>query len=54
MDYASAASAYFRNEARYNLATEAVLFVFIMATAALAIAISAVAAIHLLRALGYF
>ncbi|PYL66332.1 MAG: hypothetical protein DMF25_00680 [Verrucomicrobia bacterium] len=44
---------YFRNEARYNFVTEAALFVLIMATAALAIAISAVAAIHFLHVLGY-
>ena len=45
---------YFRDEARYNFATEAALFLLIMATAALAIAISAVAAIHFLHVLGYF
>jgi len=44
---------YFRDEARYNFVTEAALFVLIMATAALAIAISAVAAIHFLHVLGY-
>ncbi len=45
---------YFRHEARYNFASEAALFVLIMATAALAIATSAVAAIHFLHVLGYF
>jgi hypothetical protein len=45
---------YFRDEARYNFVTEAALFVLIMATAALAIATSAVAAIHFLHVLGYF
>jgi len=44
---------YFRHEARYNFASEAALFVLIMATAALAIAISAVAAIRFLHVLGY-
>jgi hypothetical protein len=44
---------YFRNEARYNFVTEAALFVLIMGTSALAIAISAVAAIQFLRVLGY-
>ncbi|PYK39642.1 MAG: hypothetical protein DME49_03315 [Verrucomicrobia bacterium] len=45
---------YFRHEARYNFASEAALFGLIMATAALAIATSAVAAIHFLHVLGYF
>ena len=44
---------YFRHEARYIFASEAALFVLIMATAALAIAISAVAAIRFLHVLGY-
>ena len=44
---------YFRYEARYNFASEAAVFVLIMATAALAIATSAVAAINFLRVLGY-
>ena len=44
---------YFRHEARYNFASEAVLFVLIMATAALAIANGAIAAIDFLRVLGY-
>jgi hypothetical protein len=44
---------YFRKEARCNFASEAALFVLIMATAALAIANGAVAAIDFLRALGY-
>ena len=44
---------YFCNEARYNFVTEAALFVLIMATAALAIANGAIAAIDFLRVLGY-
>ena len=44
---------YFRHEARYNFASEAALFVMIMATAALAIANGAIAAIDFLRVLGY-
>ncbi|HCP91451.1 MAG TPA: hypothetical protein DIT76_05300 [Spartobacteria bacterium] len=44
---------YFRHEARCNFASEAALFVLIVATAALAIANGAVAAIDFLRALGY-
>jgi hypothetical protein len=45
---------YFRREARYNFASEAALFVLIMATAGLAIANGAIAAIDFLRVLGYF
>ena len=44
---------YFRNEARYTFASEAALFGLITVTAGLAIASGAVAAIDLLRALGY-
>ncbi len=44
---------YFSHEARYSFASEAAIFVLIMATAALAIATSAIAAINFLRVLGY-
>src|SRR5438445_10302483 len=44
---------YFRNEARYTFASEAALFALITMTAAVAMAIVAVAAIDLLRAIGH-
>lgn len=44
---------YFRDEAPYNFAAEVALFVAIVLTAGLAIAIAAVAAIDFLRILGY-
>jgi hypothetical protein len=44
---------YFRDEAPYNFAVEAALFVAMVLTAGLAIAIATVAAIDFLRVLGY-
>jgi hypothetical protein len=44
---------YFRREARYIFASEAVLFALIMLMASVAIASGAVAAIDFLRVLGY-
>ena len=45
---------YFRGEARYNFVIESVLLGAVIITSAVAIWISTVAAIDLLRALGYF
>jgi len=45
---------YFRKEARRNFAIEAFLFAGVVFTSAVALVISAMAAIDFLRALGYF
>jgi hypothetical protein len=45
---------YFQHEARHNFIGEAVVFVAMIATSALAIGVGVVTAVHFLHILGYF